>query len=458
MTERADAAEPTSVPNPASTEADTAEISVADSSTPAEEAAADSAPEPSSEAADEQVVASTDHPEDAAADDVQAAADAPADLSTADAPDAAEADAAAPVAGDDETLTASADESAAPESTDEASGEPVAAVAEGSPGADAKQGPRQPRSGQAATVVAAPRQESAEVATLRTALAEKTPVEGKVFGWNEHGFHVSLVDGKIAAFCPRSEMEVKHAKEGSTYLDQTFQFRVLKVQRGGKRVVVSRAELLREQLAGELTELRREIEVGKKFQGTVSSLTDFGAFVDIGGIEGLVHVSEISHQRVSQPGEVLRVGQEVEVQVIKVEKGGKRISLSMKTLEADPWADVKARFPEGTKVKGTVERSARFGVIIQLEPGLSGLLPASEITLPPGSSFMRVYPTGREVEVLVGEIDSRRRRISLMLEGSRLEGSRTDFADYKRRETEGPSLGTMAAALSRLGLSDSKSE
>ncbi len=346
--------------------------------------------------------------------------------------------------------------------TFEAEAQPEAAAAAPDAAADtaeptaAGEATAEPKSETKAKAVQIP--ESPEVATLRAALAAKTAVDGKVFGWNEHGFHVSLVEGKIAAFCPRSEMELKQAKEGSAYLDQTFSFRVLKVQRGGKRVVVSRAEVLREEMSGEIEQLRSTLQVGATFEGTVSSLTDFGAFVDIGGIEGLVHVSEIGHQRVNTPGEVLQIGQQVKVQVLKIEKGGKRLSLSMKALEADPWADVKARFPEGSKVKGKVERTGKFGVIIELEPGLSGLLPAGEITLPPGSSLVRVYPTGREVEVLVGDIDSRRRRISLMLEGSRLEGSRNDFVDYKKRQGDVGSMGAMAAALSRLGLSNAKSE
>jgi ribosomal protein S1 len=375
---------------------------------------------------------------------------APTEEATLDAATPA-AEATPEPTGDAEPAAEAAVETAAAPAaeTAEAAAEPVAASAEAPVAEDTKaEGKPKP----------VPVPESPEVTTLRTALAAKSAVDGKVFGWNEHGFHVSLVEGKIAAFCPRSEMELKQAKEGSAYLDQTFAFRVLKVQRGGKRVVVSRAEVLREEMSGEIEQLRSTLEVGATFEGTVSSLTDFGAFVDIGGIEGLVHVSEIGHQRVNTPAEVLQLGQQVKVQVLKIEKGGKRLSLSMKALEADPWADVKARFPEGSKVKGKVERTGKFGVIIELEPGLSGLLPAGEITLPPGSSLVRVYPTGREVEVLVGDIDSRRRRISLMLEGSRLEGSRNDFVDYKKRQSDAGSMGTMAAALSRLGLSNAKSE
>lgn len=372
-------------------------------------------------------------------------------LASETAPAQAEADAA----GDNEPETSDVGDAShvSDESLAAAMNEELAAKATAK--ADSKP---DSKAGTKAKTISTPPPETPEVAVLRAALNDKTPVDGKVFGWNEHGFHVSLVDGKIAAFCPRSEMEVKQAREGSTYLDQTFAFRVLKVQRGGKRVVVSRAEVLRGEMVNEVEKLRADLEVGKTFEGTVTSLTDFGAFVDIGGIEGLVHVSEIGHQRVNTPSEVLQLGQTVQVQIIKIEKGGKRLSLSMKALEADPWADVRARFPEGTKVKGKVERTEKFGVIIELEPGLSGLLPASEITLPPGSSFVRVYPTGREVEVLVGDIDSRRRRISLMLEGSRLEGSRNDFVDYKKRQSDSSSLGSMADALARLGLAAGKGE
>lgn len=386
--------------------------------------------------------------------------DVTAEALTTSTPPAADAPEGTPVVAEPEAIEPEATELEAtapdaPAIEAEASTEPVAvdeASSTASAATEAEDGDDD--APEAAPVAGAPpKTDAPEVVVLRTALADKTPLPGKVFGWNEHGFHVSLVEGKIAAFCPRSEMEVRQAKDGASYLDQVFDFRVLKVQRSGKRVVVSRAEILREEQAGEMAKLRGALEVGKNFEGTVTSLTDFGAFVDIGGVEGLVHVSEIGYQRVAKPSEVLSIGQTVTVQIIKIEKGGKRLSLSMKALEADPWADVRARFPEGTKIKGKVENTGKFGVIIELEPGLTGLLPASEITLPPGSSLVRVYPKGREVEVLVGEIDSRRRRIALMLEGSRLEGSRTDFSDYKKRQGDAGTLGTLAAALARLNIS-----
>jgi small subunit ribosomal protein S1 len=181
--------------------------------------------------------------------------------------------------------------------------------------------------------------------------------------------------------------------------------------------------------------------------GKVASLTDFGAFVDLGGVQGLVHVSEMSRQRIEHPSDMLEVGQEVEVKILKLEKGGRRISLSMRALQPDPWQEIHNRFPEGSVVTGKVEKTTSFGAFIELEPGLTGLLPASVISLPRDASLARVYPPGKDIQVQIVSVDSRRQRISLTLEGSALEGSRSDYQAYVReqRQTE-PTQGFNALA------------
>lgn len=366
------------------------------------------------------------------------------------------------------------------------------------------------------------------------ALEAKSRVRGQVIGWNKGGFHVSL-DG-VPAFCPKSQIELGNPKKAASYVDRDLEFHVLEIRDHGKRIVVTRAKVLAEDRERHLAELRQKLKSGEPVAGTVSSLTDFGAFVDLGGLEGLVHLSALSRQRVEHPRDLLSVGQDVQVRVTKIEKGGERISLSMKALEPDPWKAVDetyqvgekypakilrksdfglfvelqpgleglvhtsqlplgvslddatlaaggeievwvreaeparhrlslsmreiaksnpwqelgSRYSEGTEIKGTVEQVARFGVFVQLEPGLTGLLPFSTLSLPDGVNPQRAYRPGQEMSVLIGEIDTKRRRISLMPAGSRLEGTKADLRDYQKRQRGGTSLNAMASAFAKL--------
>jgi small subunit ribosomal protein S1 len=292
---------------------------------------------------------------------------------------------------------------------------------------------------------------------LRKARDQKRSVEGRVFGWNPGGFHVVIDD--LAAFVPRSEMELEPIADPESYLDKTFAFRVLKIQGKGKRIVLSRTALLREEHEKQAAAAVSRLRAGAVLKGKVSSLTDFGAFVDVGGVEGLVHVSEISRSRVNKPADALHVGQEVDVKVLKVEKGGRRVSLSIKALEPDPWREIKEKYPEGAVVEGKVERTDKPGAFIQLEPGLVGLLPTSEMGLPREAIPARAYPKGKVVRVQVMGVDAKRRRISLAPEGSQMEGTRGDYQAYQkqqRREAEATGLGAMAAALAKLKGEDSK--
>ena len=278
--------------------------------------------------------------------------------------------------------------------------------------------------------------------------AELPKVEGKVIGWNEGGFHV-VVDGKTG-FCPRSEMEVGAPREPKDYVDETFTFSVLRVEKGGKRIVLSRKARLHSDRKEALGKLRGEMEQGQILTGTVASLTDFGAFIELGGVQGLLHVSEISRRRINDPREILQEGEEVKVKILAIEKGGRRISLSMKALEPDPWKDADKLFPQGKVVKGVVERTANFGAFIEIAPGLTGLLPTSNMSLPRDASAARVFHPGKEVSVQIVSVDKRRRRVSLGLEGSGTEGSKADFDSFRRQQqTEEPAFNAMAAALDR---------
>lgn len=254
----------------------------------------------------------------------------------------------------------------------------------------------------------------AELAKLWEAHEGKEAVEGKVIGWNKGGYHVAI--GKIAAFCPVSMIEVGNPRSPKRYVDKKFDFHVIEIQDGGKRIVLSRAAAIKAERKARAKRVKELLEPGKVMKGKVSTITDFGAFVDLGGrIEGLVHISELSRQRVDSPSEVVKPGQEVEVQVLKVEKGGKRISLSMKRLEDDPWDGVEKRYERGQEFEGTIVRRADFGLFVEVEPGLEGLVHVSR--LPLGMSFdHESLEDGQEVEGWVQKVEPKRRRMSLSLQ------------------------------------------
>ncbi|MGH9464109.1 MAG: 30S ribosomal protein S1 [Thermoanaerobaculia bacterium] len=289
--------------------------------------------------------------------------------------------------------------------------------------------------------------ERPELIALRQLMAAGESVEGTVIGWNKGGYHVALTG--LAAFCPRSEMETGKAHRPADYLDQTFPFRVLRIEDGGRRIVLSRAALMRAEKSREREGVRSSLAAGAVVEGKIASLTDFGAFVELGsGVQGLIHVSELAHRRVEHPREVLEEGQSVRVKILKLEK--KRISLSLRALEEDPWRAVAARYRVGTTVQGRVQRTEKFGAVIELEPGVTGLLPTSKMELPRDSSAARAFPAGREIAVQVAAVDPKRRRISLGLEGTGAEGSHRDVKDFKRQQDKGTGLNAIAAAFAKL--------
>ena len=394
-------------------------------------AEAEAAPEPKVEASDGEA------PETAAEPEAVSAIDEPA---------AAEPE---PIAGHDAGAEITATE-AAPEPSEETA---LSAESTGQESAPNTEPPTPtPKKPAPAKPAASPPPDRPEMRVVTEALANRQPLEGRVIGWNNGGFHLAL--GELSAFCPRSEMEVGEIQEPESYLDQTFMFRVLRLQGKGRRIVVSRAAHLRNEKSRQRNALRKKLQPGTVLDGTVASLTDFGAFVDLGGAQGLVHVSEISHRRVERPSDVLSEGQEVRVKVLKIEQRGRRISLSIRALEPDPWKDLADRFPRGAVVKGKVEKANQIGAFIELAPGLTGLLPARSMTIPRETSPARAYPPGKEVSVQIVSVDPRRQRISLALEGSGLEGSRNDYKDYQRQSNKegaaGDGFNALASAFRRL--------
>ncbi|HQR66746.1 MAG TPA: S1 RNA-binding domain-containing protein [Thermoanaerobaculia bacterium] len=254
-------------------------------------------------------------------------------------------------------------------------------------------------------------------AELRAAASAKIPVQGKVTARNKGGFEVALGGSSgLRAFCPVSQIDVgRHDEEAlKAYLGQTYDFRILEYTEDGRRIVVSRAALLREENDAKAAEVREKVVPGAVLKGRVRSITDFGAFVDLGGIDGLVHVTEISRRRIAHAKDALSVGQDVDVKVLKIEQEGKRISLSMKELESDPWEGIASRLAAGAPFSGKIARHADFGLFVELEPGIDGLVHVSQ--LPPGVTLKdEAVKPGETVTGWVKEIDPAHHRISLTL-------------------------------------------
>src|SRR5207237_3385758 len=214
---------------------------------------------------------------------------------------------------------------------------------------------------------------------LQQALESKVPVDGTVTAHNKGGLEVDL--GGLRAFCPASQVDVRFHDDLSEYVGQKMKFRVMEI-RGGN-AILSRRALLEEERAQAAQELRKKLEVGAVLEGTVSSVRDFGAFVDLGGLEGLVHVSELSHARVAHAQDVVQPGQHVKVQVLRIEKdekGHEKVALSLRALEQDPWDAARAQLKEGARLQGKVARLQPFGAFVELFPGVDGLVHVSALS------------------------------------------------------------------------------
>ncbi|MBL8113843.1 MAG: S1 RNA-binding domain-containing protein [Acidobacteria bacterium] len=281
--------------------------------------------------------------------------------------------------------------------------------------------------------LAAARRSKAE---LRVASEARIPVSGKVLSRNKGGFDIGLGGSTgLKAFCPVSQIDVGRHDEPAlaAYVGQTFDFRILEYSEDGRRVVVSRVALLKEANDESASKVKEQIVPGAVLTGRVRSITDFGAFVDLGGVEGLVHVTEISRKRVAHPKDVLAAGQEVTVKVTKVEQDGKRISLSMKELEKDPWEGIDQRLAPGTTFTAKVARQAEFGLFVEIEPGVDGLVHVSQ--LPPGISVKDPsVAAGQMITGWIREVDMNARRLSLTMRES---SSRDPWEGIDARIAEG---------------------
>jgi small subunit ribosomal protein S1 len=239
-------------------------------------------------------------------------------------------------------------------------------------------------------------------------------VEGVIFGRVKGGFTVDL--GGAVAFLPGSQVDVRPVRDVGPLMDLAQPFVILKMDRRRGNIVVSRRAILEETRAEQRSGLIQNLAEGQIIDGVVKNITDYGAFVDLGGIDGLLHVTDISYKRINHPSEMINIGDTVKVQIVRINKDTQRISLGMKQLESDPWDGAIAKYPVGAKLSGAVTNITEYGAFIELEPGIEGLVHVSEMSwtkknVHPG----KIVSTSQEVDVIVLDVDMDKRRISLGL-------------------------------------------
>jgi small subunit ribosomal protein S1 len=249
---------------------------------------------------------------------------------------------------------------------------------------------------------------------LEGVYAKNEPVMGSIVGRVKGGFTVDL--GGASAFLPGSQVDIRPVRDVGPLMGKEQPFAILKMDRPRGNIVVSRRAILEEARAEQRTELVSQLHEGEVREGVVKNITDYGAFVDLGGIDGLLHVTDMSWKRVSHPSQVLAVGDTVKVQIVKINPDTQRISLGMKQLQSDPWDGVEAKYPVGAKFKGRITNITDYGAFVELEPGVEGLVHVSEMSwtkknVHPG----KIVSTSQEVEVVVLDVDASKRRVSLGL-------------------------------------------
>ncbi|RPJ45203.1 MAG: S1 RNA-binding domain-containing protein [Candidatus Latescibacterota bacterium] len=275
---------------------------------------------------------------------------------------------------------------------------------------------------------------------LKERFESRVPVEGVVKATNKGGFEVSV--GGRRAFCPYSQIDLVYCDKPESYIGQKLSFLIVRIDGGARNVVLSRRAILEEERKKKAEETEARLREGEEFEGIVSRVLPFGAFIDIGGVEGLLHVSEFSHGHVSEAASVLSSGQQVRVKVVGIESGkkGRRISLSMKALEPDPWIAAAEGLKPGAVVKGKVARLADFGAFIEIAPGIDGLLHVSEIALGRIKHPKEVLTAGEMIDVKILEVDVEKKRIALSHKALEADSRRTDerprYAESRPRKKE----------------------
>jgi small subunit ribosomal protein S1/4-hydroxy-3-methylbut-2-enyl diphosphate reductase len=224
---------------------------------------------------------------------------------------------------------------------------------------------------------------------------------------------------EIRGFIPASQMELHFVRDLSVYIDQTIEAVPIEIDKGKQRLVLSRRPLLEKERTGKQQELFEKLQAGQICKGVVKRLVDYGAFIDVGGIDGLAHISDLSWERISKPEEVLKVGDEIDVYIKNVDPESKRISLSVKQTQKDPWEDKAEKYTEGQEIEGKIVKLAKFGAFMEIEPGFDGLIPMGELSNRRIENAEDAVELNQVVKVKIMRIDNQRKRISLSIRAVR---------------------------------------
>lgn len=262
-------------------------------------------------------------------------------------------------------------------------------------------------------------------------VTELEPVDAKITNVVKGGL-TATVNG-LRGFIPASQMELHFVKDLSGYIGQTVKALPIEIESHKRRLVLSRRQLLERERELKLQEVFGKLQVGDIIKGTVKRLVDYGAFIDVGGVDGLAHISDLSWERISQPSDVLQVGQEVDVFVKDINPESHRISLSIKQTQRDPWLDKADQFKEGELIEGKIVKLAKFGAFMEIEPGFDGLIPMGELSDRRIENAEEAVQVGDIVKVKVLRIDQKRKRISLSINRAR----RDNNANYRRYKPKG---------------------
>jgi small subunit ribosomal protein S1 len=289
---------------------------------------------------------------------------------------------------------------------------------------------------------------AASARQLEDAFRAGLPVEGKVERAVKGGYDVRIA--RLRAFCPISQIDIVRNTEPAQHEGRVYQFRIVEYKEGGRNLVVSRRALLEDEQRASAEKIRESLEVGAVVTGRVASVRDFGAFVELGGgVQGLLHVSEMGWSRVSDPSHLFKPGDEVTVKILRVDDDRQKISLGMKQLLDDPWSKAAATYQSGQVRSGRVTRVAAFGAFVELEPGIEGLIPASESGVARDADIKKAFPIGNEVQVVVLEVDPAARRIRLSVKAVEHAREADTVREYTERTDAAPSerLGSLADKL-----------
>ena len=247
---------------------------------------------------------------------------------------------------------------------------------------------------------------------LETAFEKEATITGRITGKVRGGFTVAV--GALRAFLPGSLVDVRPIRDTSFLENRDLEFKVIKIDQKRNNVVLSRRAVVEKEYSAEREELLKTLEEGAVVTGVVKNLTDYGAFIDLGGIDGLLHITDMAWRRVRHPSECVEIGQEIKVKVLKYDKDKNRVSLGMKQMAEDPWQNIARRYPAGTRVFGKVNNLTDYGCFVEIEEGVEGLVHVSEMDWTNKNvNPSKLVQLGDEVEVMVLEIDEERRRISL---------------------------------------------